>query len=208
MMYVTPSVRSDMDSESKPALHISAHKMSSRNWNAEIFRVSSVRSISYGACSAITYIAYMNVWFEILIVSCSTSQNLLITIKPITIQMEERVLWKMLKFAGVGHFKEDCEDMDESLIGSQRFDYIFNMWLMLVVAELLTPPIIHPFQMLSLVNGVSELPNCRYRILCNFFNPDSTGSEKVQIPGWRDINEINNYNFSTNCSKLPQSHWF
>ena len=40
LLYVTPTSKDEVTAEVKPALHICAHKMSSRHWNAQIFKVT------------------------------------------------------------------------------------------------------------------------------------------------------------------------
>ena len=41
LLYVTPTSKDEITAEAKPALHICAHKMSSRHWNAQIFKVTN-----------------------------------------------------------------------------------------------------------------------------------------------------------------------
>jgi hypothetical protein len=40
MLYMTPNPRSDQKDDHSPALHITAYKVPSAKWNAEIYKVS------------------------------------------------------------------------------------------------------------------------------------------------------------------------
>ena len=50
LLYATPKSRKDLDADRKPALQISAHKVPSGKWNADIYKVTaawySVRTVT------------------------------------------------------------------------------------------------------------------------------------------------------------------
>ncbi|XP_041352246.1 vacuolar protein sorting-associated protein 13D-like isoform X2 [Gigantopelta aegis] len=77
LLFVTPQTRSDV-ADNTPALHITAHKVRSAKWNAEIFK------------------------------------HLIVSTKKMTVHLEEKLLWKLLQFAGYNKPEDDMKKMEES----------------------------------------------------------------------------------------------
>ncbi|XP_059165407.1 intermembrane lipid transfer protein VPS13D-like [Physella acuta] len=77
VMFVTPLSRRDM-TDSTPALLVSAHKVPSGKWKAEIFK------------------------------------HLYVCTKRMTIHIEEKLLWKLMQFAGVGKDDRILNRLDEA----------------------------------------------------------------------------------------------
>ncbi|XP_025097802.1 vacuolar protein sorting-associated protein 13D-like isoform X4 [Pomacea canaliculata] len=76
MLYMTPSTRKDQ-ADKTPFLTISAAKVPSAKWNAEIFK------------------------------------HFCLSTKRLTVHIEERLLWKLLQFAGFGKGSTDMHKMDD-----------------------------------------------------------------------------------------------
>lgn len=84
VIYISRPSRTESDS--RPAIHLQAEKLPTRNQNAEIYR------------------------------------QLLVTVKPVCVYLEERLILKLAAFVGVGRSEFDAP-VDENEFNAQRFVY-------------------------------------------------------------------------------------